>query len=94
MSERKEERPSVGIHQSPVVAKKKLSYKEQREFELLEKEIENLSNEKSFITEKMNSGNLPFDELQTLSKRIGEVTQTLDEKELKWLELSDSLSNA
>ena len=94
MSERKEERPSVGIHQSPVVAKKKLSYKEQREFELLEKEIENLSNEKSFITEKMNSGNLPFDELKTLSKRIGEVTQTLDEKELKWLELSDSLSNA
>jgi ATP-binding cassette subfamily F protein uup len=94
MSERKEEKSAAGIRKSEVAGKRKMSYKEQREFELLEKEIENLAGEKSSITEKMNSGNLPFDQLQTLSARIVEVTQMLDEKELKWLELSESLSNA
>jgi ABC transport system ATP-binding/permease protein len=77
-----------------VTEKKKLSYKEQREFDLLDHEIENLSKEKSSISEKMNSGGLPFYELQKLSNQIGELTQMLDEKELRWLELSDSLNNA
>ena len=69
--------------------KKKLSFKEKRAFEQLEKEIADLTKEKEQITERLNSGAAPFDELQKLSLRIGEITALLDEKELKWLELSE-----
>lgn len=69
--------------------KKRFSFKEKREFELLQKEIEELSKEKQTITEKLNSGSVPYEELQTLSNRIGEVTALLDEKEMRWLELSE-----
>jgi hypothetical protein len=41
------------------------------------------------VTERLNSGNLPFEELQQLSLRISEITSLLDEKELRWLELSE-----
>ena len=69
--------------------KKQLSYKEKREFEILEKEIADLAKEKKEITNKLNSGLVAFDELQSLSLRIGDVTRLLDEKELRWLELSE-----
>jgi ATP-binding cassette subfamily F protein uup len=69
--------------------KKQLSFKEKREFELLEKEISDLAKEKIIITDKLNSGHATFDELQHLSVRIGEVTALLDEKELRWLQLSE-----
>ncbi|QEC42709.1 ABC-F family ATP-binding cassette domain-containing protein [Pseudobacter ginsenosidimutans] len=69
--------------------KKRLSFKEKREFELLEKEIAALTKEKELVTEKLNSGSTPFDELQALSLRIGEIGDLLDEKELRWLELSE-----
>ncbi len=69
--------------------KKQLSYKEKREFELLEKEIKDLNREKNLITEKLNSGDTSFEELQQLSNRIGVVTNLLDEKELRWLKLSE-----
>ncbi len=89
MSEKKEQKPEVESRKSRFDEKKKLSYKEQREFDLLGKEIEDLAKEKSNITQKLYDGTLPFDELQKLSNRIGEVTQLLDEKELRWLELSE-----
>ena len=73
----------------PPHKKKQLSYKEKREFETLEKEIEALTREKALVTEKLNSGSTPFEELQQLSTRIGEVSRLLDEKELRWLELSE-----
>jgi ATP-binding cassette subfamily F protein uup len=69
---------------------KKLTYKEKREFEILEKEINQLEKEKIQVTEKLNSGAIPFDELQALSRRIGEITTELDFKELRWLELSEA----
>ncbi len=69
--------------------KRQLSYKEKREFELLEKEIADLTKEKETITKKLTSGKTPFEELKVISKRIGEVTRLLDEKELRWLELSE-----
>jgi ATP-binding cassette subfamily F protein uup len=72
--------------------KRQLSFKEKREFETLEKEIGALTKEKRDITEKLTSGRAPFDELQQLSLRIGEVTRLLDEKELRWLELSEIVS--
>jgi ATP-binding cassette subfamily F protein uup len=71
------------------VEKKKMSYKEKREFEQLQQDIANLEKEKQTITEQMNSGSLPFDQLQQLSVRISEITGLLDEKELRWLELSE-----
>lgn len=69
--------------------RRQLTFKEKREFELLEKEISDLTREKQTITEKLNSGTTSFDELQQLSIRIGEVSRLLDEKELRWLELSE-----
>ena len=69
--------------------KKQLSFKEKREFDQLEKEIENLTKEKEQVTEKLNTGELPFSELEQLSHRITELTQLLDEKEMRWLELSE-----
>jgi len=70
-------------------AKRQLSYKEKREFELLEKEIPELNREKEMITGKMNSGDTPFEELQALSLRFTEIGRLLDEKEMRWLELSE-----
>ncbi len=69
--------------------KRQPSFKEKREFETLEKEISDLNAEKNTVTEKLNNGNTPFDELQKLSLRIGKITQLLDEKETRWLELSE-----
>lgn len=75
--------------QTAPVEKKKVSFKEKREFELLQKEIEDLNAEKEKITAQLNDGTLPFEELQKLSNRIGELASLLDEKEMRWLELSE-----
>ncbi|HLF46183.1 MAG TPA: ATP-binding cassette domain-containing protein, partial [Chitinophagaceae bacterium] len=69
--------------------KRKFSFKEKREFELLEKEIAALSKEKESITEKLNSGGSSFDDLNQLSLRMGVISRLLDEKEMRWLELSE-----
>ena len=55
----------------------------------MEKEIADLNTEKEMISQKFNDGNLPFEELQDLSQRIGEVSTLLDAKEMRWLELSE-----
>ena len=69
--------------------KVKLSYKEKLEFEKLELEIASLESERSDLEEQINSGNCTSDELQTKSMRIGEIIDSLDLKELRWLELSE-----
>lgn len=71
--------------------KRKLTYKEQREYETLEQEIEALENEKIQIEDAMSSGTLNNDELMRLSTRIGEVMASIDEKTMRWLELSEFL---
>ena len=71
--------------------RRQLSFKEKREFEKLEKEIADLTREKELVTQKLNSGETGFEELQKLSHRIGELTLLLDEKELRWLELSEAV---
>ena len=70
-------------------ASKKMSFKEKREFELLEKEIPQLETEKQEIEGKLSSGTTDYSELQKLTERIGEITGLLEEKELRWLELSE-----
>jgi len=85
-----EEKKDEVAKASPVSSqKKKLSYKEQREFELLEKELSDLEEEKRRISERLSAANVDFEELQKLSERIGEVSSLIDEKELRWLELSE-----
>ena len=70
---------------------KKLTFKEKHEFESIEKEIPLLQKEKITLEEKMNKGSMPFDELQQAAQRIGGIVQLLDEKEMRWLELSERM---
>ena len=67
--------------------KKKLTYKEQKEMEQLEKDLEALAVEKAALEEQLNSGTLAFDQLQKASERIGTILEETDEKELRLLEL-------
>ncbi len=71
--------------------KKKVSFKEQREFEILGKEIPELEKERETITEKMTSAGVSFDELKQLGDRIAVITGQLEEKEMRWLELSEMM---
>ena len=63
--------------------------KEKREFEQLEKEIAELEAEKTQIEELLCSGTLSVDELTEKSKRLPEVNDMIDEKTMRWLELSE-----
>jgi ABC transport system ATP-binding/permease protein len=76
------------VHESNAV-KKKLSFKEKFEFENLAKEIEALEGEKAAIETFLASGSDDFEQLSEKSERIGFIIQELDEKELRWLELSE-----
>ena len=67
--------------------KRKLTYKEQKELEQLEKDLESLDAEKAALEESLNSGTLPYDQLQQASERIGQILEETDEKELRLLEL-------
>ena len=78
--------------QDKPVQKKKLTYKEQREFEQIEKDLEALAAEKAKLEEALSSGTLPFDKLQETSERIGQIIEETDEKEMRWLELSELAS--
>ena len=71
--------------------KKKLTYKEQRELEQLEKDLEALAEEKAGLEEKLSTGNMDFSDLQKASERIAEIIDLTDEKEMRWLELSEGL---
>ena len=83
-----------GSEESAVVSTGKgkkhgLTFKEKREFELLLDEISNLESEKSLIEIEMSRGVLNNEELLSSSQRHGEIMKILDEKELRWLELSE-----
>ena len=67
---------------------KKLTYREQKEFEQLEKDLENLAEEKARLEQLISEGNLPYDKLKDVSERIGEIMALSEEKEMRWLELS------
>ena len=71
--------------------KKKLTYKEQKELEQIEKDLEALALEKEELESQLGSGALPFDRLQAASERIGVIMAETDEKEMRWLELTDGL---
>ena len=69
--------------------KRRLSYKERLEYEQLEKDIEALEAEKKQIEEALSSGTLSVADITTMSKRLPVLTDELDEKSLRWLELDE-----
>jgi len=77
--------------QEAPVKKKKLTFKEQRELEQIEKDLESLNTEKEELEALLGSGELPYDKLQSTSERIGTIMEEIDEKEFRWLELTDGL---
>ncbi len=70
------------------IEKKKLSYNEQREFDQLENEIPKLEKEKANLVNLLNQ-ETDHDKLMELSKKLEELSDALDEKELRWLGLSE-----
>ena len=68
--------------------KKRLSYKEQKELEQLEKDIASLTTEKTELEAKLNGSLTDYEEIQKATSRFGEVSAELDAKETRWLELS------
>ncbi len=71
--------------------KRKMSYKEKREYEQLTQEIEKLTDEQKKLEEALCSGTLSVEELTEKSKHLPEIKDELDEKEMRWLELSEML---
>ncbi|MDR0574539.1 MAG: ABC-F family ATP-binding cassette domain-containing protein [Tannerella sp.] len=69
--------------------KKKLTYKEQKELESLDMEIPELEKEKKIIEEALSGGTLSIDELNEKSARIGDLINEIEEKTMRWLELSE-----
>lgn len=74
---------------SEVPAKRKLSFKEKRELEKLEIELEALELKKEQLENELSSGNLGHEELHEMSEELARTRSLLDEKEMRWLELSE-----
>lgn len=70
-------------------SKRKLSFKEQRELEQIEAELKDLGQERAALEAELSGGNLGFERLTELSKRIEEVIAAIDQRELRWLELNE-----
>ena len=69
--------------------KRKMTYKEKREYEQLTKELEQLENEQKTLEDALCSGQLSVEELTEKSKRLPEIKDEIDEKEMRWLELAE-----
>ena len=70
-------------------AKRKLSYKEQREKEEIERLLPQLEKEKQELEEKLNQGVMSHEELTEATSHYQKISEQIDEKELRWLELTD-----
>ncbi len=88
----KKEAPIVVAKAEPITDKKeKLTFKEKFEHDALQKEIPELEEEKRLLEKKLESNITDHQELTNCTKRIGEVIQLIDEKSLRWLELSEKI---
>lgn len=70
-------------------SRSRLTYKEQRELEQLERDLESLNQEKQTIEDALSSGTLASEEIVKMSMRLSEINPLIDEKEFRWLELSE-----
>lgn len=75
-------------HKSQKIKSNKLSYKEKREFELLDSELPELESEKKQLNEQLNKEN-DYKKLQELGEKLEEINKKIEEKEMRWLELSE-----
>ena len=85
-----EEKKTVENKPAPTEAPKKLTFKEKFELEQLEKDLPKLQDEKKLLEEKLTATQ-DYSQLQKASDRINAIMQELDEKEMRWLELSEKL---
>lgn len=69
--------------------KKKMTFKERQEFQLLEKELQELADKKTSLTTALSSGVQTHEEITAASLELQRITELLDEKEMRWLELSE-----
>lgn len=90
-AQKKASEKQAPVQEQTVKVKKKLSWKEQRELEQLEADMEKLNVEKDELEAILSGGSLNVDEITKASARFGEVKDLLDEKEMRWLELSESV---
>ncbi|WP_027455972.1 ABC-F family ATP-binding cassette domain-containing protein [Xylanibacter brevis] len=81
------EAPAANNAAAPV--KRRLTFKEKREYEQLEKDIEALEQEKKTIEEALSSGTLSVEDITTMSIRLPKLNNELDEKSMRWLELAE-----
>ena len=91
-AEKKATKPTVKEQPSATQkkeGKRKMTYKEKREYEQLTKELEQLENEQKTLEEALCSGQLSVEELTEKSKRLPEIKDEIDEKEMRWLELAE-----
>ncbi|WP_026770629.1 ABC-F family ATP-binding cassette domain-containing protein [Asinibacterium sp. OR53] len=88
-TESKATTPAAQSQIASASTKKKMGFKEKKEFELLEKEMPLLEEEKHALANQMSNAKLPFEELQKISNRMIEINRLLEEKEMRWLELSE-----
>ncbi len=79
------------INKRDFTDEQKFTFKEKQEFEKLEKEIPALENEKKLLEVKLNNNSLSFEKLQEASERINDIIVLLDQKEMRWLELSEKV---
>ena len=93
ITEAKPVQQATNINQSPtsIDNKRKASYKEKREFEMLEKEIAMLEAEKQQLEQQLGNADAPYDQIALWSNRIGDITNEINSKEMRWLELSEIL---
>ena len=84
--ERKKPKEKTDYHND---TRRRMSYKERREFEQIEKELETLNAEKEAIEQALSSGNISVEQITEMSKRLPVINDTIDEKEMRWLELSE-----
>ena len=66
-----------------------MTFKEKREFEQLEQEIASLEREKKTIEDALSSGSISVEKITEMSKRLPALNDELDEKSMRWLELSE-----
>jgi ATP-binding cassette subfamily F protein uup len=92
LNEDKTSDPTIELKQKstePEISKNKAGFNEKREFDLLTKELEKLNKEKEQLALQLSAGNLEYQQLQELSSKFKHVSDQIDKKEMRWLELSE-----
>ncbi|MCE3281353.1 MAG: family ATP-binding cassette protein [Chitinophagaceae bacterium] len=85
------QQPAAREERSAIVEKKKVGFKEKREFELLEKEIASLEAERAALTNQLSDAEAGYEKIETISRRLTQIENDLSNKELRWLELSEMM---